>query len=151
LWAWHREHLLQVLSFFENLHLKGASSHRAYVRRDWLIRTPTQRGSFMPTPNAPVSTAHHTVKQYQGHGFIAGATLGMLIGLVLSGPRFYEWPVLLSMAVTATCIAVGAFSGWGFMAVLFGAVAGQAASEDESFEGTQAVRKADGTDLVDPG
>jgi hypothetical protein len=104
----------------------------------------------MPTPNAPVSTAHRTVKQYQGHGLIADATLGMLIGLVLSGPRFYEWPVLLSMAVIATCIAVGAFSGWGFMAVLFGALAGQAASEDESVEGTQAMRKAYGTDLVDP-
>jgi hypothetical protein len=38
LWAWNREHLLQLLSFLENPHLKGASAHRAYVRRDWLIR-----------------------------------------------------------------------------------------------------------------
>jgi NhaP-type Na+/H+ or K+/H+ antiporter len=95
------------------------------------------------------SPAQITIKRYKAYGLVGGAAFGVLIGLLLSGPRFYEWPLLLTLAVIAACTIVGVLMGWGFMAVFVGALAGQAAAEDEISEGdgdTLAVNAGEAVD-----
>jgi hypothetical protein len=38
LWAWNRDHLMELLSILNDPHVRGASIIRVYVRREWLIR-----------------------------------------------------------------------------------------------------------------
>jgi hypothetical protein len=96
------------------------------------------------------SHAQHTIKRYQGYGLVGGAAFGVLMGLLLSGPRFYEWPVPLTLVVVAACTAFGSLVGWGFMALFLGALAGPAVAEDEISEEDGKARAAQGSDFVDP-
>lgn len=65
-----------------------------------------------------------TLRRYQGYGLLGGATLGLIVGVMLSGPWFYEWPVVALLAVMSTCAATGALAGWLFLPLILGAVAG---------------------------
>lgn len=83
------------------------------------------------TPNRSVDTdaqgegtrGARVLRRYSDYGLMGGLAGGFVVGLVVSGPRFYEWPVTLSTAVVFGAGAIGALIGWGFAGAV-GSVAG---------------------------
>lgn len=64
------------------------------------------------------------LQRYKGYGLLVGLALGLLVGVLVSGPHFYEWSVAASLAVICGCAAGGAFIGWVALALAAGSVAG---------------------------
>lgn len=58
------------------------------------------------------TSAQLVVRKYQGYGLFAGASLGIVIGILLSGPHFFEWSAGESLEVILGCAAIGAWVGW---------------------------------------
>jgi hypothetical protein len=62
-------------------------------------------------PNG-VTHGQATVRKYGVYGLMCGLTLGLLAGVLISGPYFHEWPLLRITLVTAACAIGGAAIGF---------------------------------------
>lgn len=63
-------------------------------------------------------------RKYGGYGLFGGVALGLIAGVLISGPHFGEWSVLASLALVLACAAAGALIGWLFLGIASGSVAG---------------------------
>lgn len=54
------------------------------------------------------------LRRYAAYGLLGGLAIGLLMGVVLSGPHFFEWPVGQSLAVVFGSAAICAGIGWAF-------------------------------------
>ncbi len=52
------------------------------------------------------------VNKYEGYGLLAGAGIGLLLGVMYSGPHFRDWPASMSFLVVLCTGAVGAAIGY---------------------------------------
>lgn len=64
------------------------------------------------------------VRKYERYGLLGGLAVGLFIGVLISGPHFYEWPAGLSLAVIFGCAAGSAGIGWLAPAIAVGSLAG---------------------------
>ncbi|TWO69818.1 hypothetical protein FN976_18550 [Caenimonas sedimenti] len=78
----------------------------------------------MQTPKA-------TIRRFKGYGLFGGATLGVLVGILVSGPHSPEWSVVLSLAVVGGFGCGGALIGYLILPQLSGALAGGGSSNPE--------------------
>jgi hypothetical protein len=62
---------------------------------------------------------------------MGGIAMGLLTGILVSGPHFHEWPVNRSLALIACCIAGGAVIGWALLALTAGLLAETATPDYE--------------------
>lgn len=51
---------------------------------------------------------------------MGGVAIGLLTGILVSGPHFQEWPVSRSLVLILCFIAGGALIGWTFLAIAVG-------------------------------
>ena len=63
------------------------------------------------------------VNRYEGYGLIAGLGLGSLIGVMVSGPHFHDWPAIVSLVVILGGGAVGAAIGYLAVSIAYGSTA----------------------------
>ena len=62
-----------------------------------------------------------------------GLVVGLLVGLLISGPNFHVWPASTSLAVMVGCTALGAFIGSFVVAfVVNSAIGGSGLASDGS-------------------
>ena len=52
-----------------------------------------------------------------------GAIVGVIVGLMVSGPKFHSWPIGEIFKVVFGCTAIGAFVGCMFVPLLAGSLA----------------------------
>ena len=79
------------------------------------------------------------LKKYRQRGVVAGGGLGLLIGVLVSGPHFYEWSLISIVAVVFGSAAAGAAIGWLFAS----AVAGSVSSDPAYGEGPENIGDGD--------
>ena len=73
------------------------------------------------------------VNKYDSYGFIGGIALGLIAGILISGPNFNAWPPLTSILVTLGGVVGGGVIGFFASAIALGAQAsGPDISEKES-------------------
>lgn len=58
--------------------------------------------------------------KYRRRGGVGGLGLGLLVGVLVSGPHFYEWSPTLTAAVIFGGASVGAAIGWFFASAVVG-------------------------------
>lgn len=56
--------------------------------------------------------AREVETQYAEYGMLGGAFIGMLAGLMYTGPHFDEWSFLKAMAIICAMIIAGGFFGY---------------------------------------
>lgn len=64
------------------------------------------------------------VKKYEGYGLFGGVGIGLLLGVMYSGPHFYDWPASKSLFVTLGAGAAGAVIGYLAAWIAAGSAAG---------------------------
>jgi uncharacterized protein len=69
------------------------------------------------------STRRKVVTKFEGYGLVGGLALGVLAGVMISGPHFREWPVLQSVLVVLGGGALGSFVGYLALSYLIGSIA----------------------------
>lgn len=67
-------------------------------------------------------------RQYRTYGLMGGVAIGLLTGILVSGPHFQEWPVGRSLIFILCSAAGGAVIGWTFLAIIIGFMGGGFAS-----------------------
>jgi len=72
-----------------------------------------------------------TPHRYRRYGLVGGAALGVVAGLLVSGPNFHEWAATQSLAVALGFTLVIALIGHFFLALVLGASTGVCALSDE--------------------
>ena len=78
----------------------------------------------MRTDLTPSANAQPTLRKFRGYGLFSGIAGGILVGVLISGPHFYEWPAAESLAVVFLCAAGGALIGWLCLSIAAGSIAG---------------------------
>lgn len=63
-------------------------------------------------------------RKYGGYGLFGGVALGLIAGVLISGPHFKEWTAVVSLALVVACAAAGALIGWLFLGIATGSLAG---------------------------
>lgn len=81
-------------------------------------------------------------RKYSGYGLIGGFGLGSIVGLLLSGPHFYEWPANLSMAVILGSVAAGGILGWMCRAIALSALVDPAITPADSLREKESSENA---------
>jgi hypothetical protein len=78
----------------------------------------------MENADAREAIGTRVVRNYERYGLLWGLAFGLLVGVLLSGPHFYEWSAGFSLAVIFGSVVISAGIGWlaAFLAV--GSVAG---------------------------
>ena len=64
------------------------------------------------------------VKKYEGYGLLAGTGIGLLLGVMYSGPHFLDWPASKSFFVILGASAAGAVIGYLAAWIAAGSAAG---------------------------
>lgn len=67
--------------------------------------------------------SQRVMSQFRIYGALLGGLLGVVVGLLVSGPHFFEWPVSDSLRMIGACLAGGAAVGY-----LAGSLAPQSAA-----------------------
>jgi hypothetical protein len=73
--------------------------------------------------------------QYRTYGLMGGVALGLVSGVLVSGPHFLEWPVSRSLVLILCFVAGGALIGWTFLAIAIGFLGGGFATSSELLHG----------------
>ena len=89
------------------------------------------------------SAGQATARKYGSYSLFGGVALGLIAGVLISGPHLDEWPALASLALVLACAAAGALIGWLFLGIATGSLAGGGAWGTEHAEGGD-VSGADG-------
>ena len=79
-------------------------------------------------------TPRDTGRRYRSYGLFGGAALGVVVGVLVSGPNLHEWAAAQSLAVIAGFTVGIAFIGYFFLAQVIGASSGVGAWNDEQEE-----------------
>ncbi len=66
----------------------------------------------MRMETSPESAGQAATRKYGGYGLFGRIALGLVVGVLVSGPHFDDWPALTSLALVLACAAVGALLGW---------------------------------------
>jgi hypothetical protein len=85
------------------------------------------------------NTGQVTLRRYKQYGLVGGIALGLLLGVLLSGPHFFEWSFGLSLAVISGCMAGCAAMGWFATAIATGSLAGGVATRLGQSDGANAM------------
>lgn len=64
------------------------------------------------------------LNSYATYGMLGGLFLGLIVGVVVSGPHFSEWPALRSLSVIFGSGIAGSFLGYILSGLAFGAAVG---------------------------
>lgn len=72
-----------------------------------------------------------TVNEFGSYGLIGGIALGLIAGILISGPNFNIWPPLTSVMVTLGCAVAGGVIGFFASAIAAGAEAAGPKMHDE--------------------
>jgi hypothetical protein len=91
-----------------------------------------------------MGSGQRTVKIYRVYGLLGGAALGLVFGVLISGPQFYHWPVVASLSVISACAAGGALFGWCFLDIIVGGLAGATYAIGDEPKGDGVVGFSDG-------
>jgi hypothetical protein len=59
-----------------------------------------------------MSNERTVVKKYEGYGLIAGVGVGLLLGVMYSGPHFHDWPAGASLLAIFGSGVAGAVVGY---------------------------------------
>ena len=62
---------------------------------------------------------------------MGGVAIGLLTGILVSGPHFQEWPVSRSLIFILCSAAGGAVIGWTFLAIIIGFMGGGFSTNSE--------------------
>jgi len=74
------------------------------------------------------------LRRYAGYTVSGGLAIGLFMGVLLSGPHFFVWPVGQSLAVVFGCAAICAGVGWVFaVGSGVGALTGGIAAKDGGY------------------
>lgn len=73
-------------------------------------------------------------RQYRTYGLMGGLAMGLLSGVLVSGPHFQEWPVSRSLVLILCFVAGGALIGWTLLAIAVGFMGGGFSSGPEHFQ-----------------
>jgi hypothetical protein len=66
----------------------------------------------MSTDKTREAAGTPVLRRYEGYGLLGGLAIGLFLGVLLSGPHFFEWPVGQSLTVVFGSAAVCAGIGW---------------------------------------
>ena len=69
-------------------------------------------------------TGEPNIKVFENYGSIYGLLLGLVVGVLIAGPHFREWPFFASLATMVGGGSVGALIGHVAIALAHGSVAG---------------------------
>jgi hypothetical protein len=64
------------------------------------------------------------VTKYEGYGLVGGFALGLLLGVMVSGPHVREWPAWQSLSVILGGAGLGSLIGYLALAIGMGSLAG---------------------------
>jgi hypothetical protein len=79
------------------------------------------------------SAGSQVSRRYARYGIFGGFGIGAIIGVLVSGPHFYEWSSGLSLAVIfGSAVAVAAI-GWFASSIVGGMLSGDHASFDSGY------------------
>jgi hypothetical protein len=84
----------------------------------------------MSTSRSREAIGHPTLRKYRARGVFCGSGLGLLIGVLVSGPHFHEWPAVQSFGVVLGGAACGAVVGWLFASAVVGSLGSGAGHTD---------------------
>ena len=87
------------------------------------------------------------VRRYRHYGLWGGATLGAIVGFLVSGPHFHEWATAQSLAVIVGFTAGIAMIGYLFLTLVLGASAG-AGTEGDGHEYGRDSEKTETTGIA---
>jgi hypothetical protein len=82
----------------------------------------------MKTDQAHETSKKPVLRRYEGYGLLGGLGLGVFVGVLISGPHFYEWSAALSLAVIFGAGVAGAAIGRLAAGIAVGSLAGGAGS-----------------------
>ena len=94
----------------------------------------------MTTKPTARSEGQTKLNSYATYGMLGGLFLGLIVGVVASGPHFSEWPALRSLSVVLGSGIAGSILGYILSGLAFGAVA---AGSDEQSHATDDDRGSD--------
>jgi len=64
------------------------------------------------------------LRSFENNGFVYGLGFGALIGVVVAGPHFREWPLFTTLGTIAGCCIGLGILGYFAIAIAYGSAAG---------------------------
>jgi hypothetical protein len=92
-----------------------------------------------------------TIHRFRRYGLFGGAALGVLVGVLVSGPHFAEWAAAQSLAVIGGFMGGTALFGYLLLPQLSGALAGDGHAGSEQDERTPARSGGAGPEIGNSG
>lgn len=86
------------------------------------------------------------IRTYENNGLLYGGLFGVLLGVLLSGPHFNEWPLWKIIAATAICACFTGLICHLVVPMMFGTLTAAPDGSEESYESESDDRA---TSLVD--
>ena len=102
-------------------------------------------------PGLHRAASDHVAKTYRQMGAMGGAGLGLVMGVLVSGPNFGAWAPWQSVATILLGGAVGLLAGWMFLELLLGALLGGSGASDPSSDSAQGGHGPTGDSTADTG
>jgi hypothetical protein len=78
----------------------------------------------MNTAFTTQASSKFVLRRYHEYGWLGGGALSSIVGVLVSGPHFFDWPVLFSLGVIVGGGAVGALLGRLAVGIAVGSLAG---------------------------
>ncbi len=78
----------------------------------------------MATNRTVESRGRAILDRFQSYGFWGGLILGLVVGVLISGPKFRDWPLSTLLMVIAACGIAGAAIGFFAGPMAMGSTAG---------------------------
>jgi hypothetical protein len=87
------------------------------------IHLPPTFKRSMRTDTAHEAAGTPVLRRYEGYGLLGGLAIGLLIGVLIAGPHFFEWPVGESLVAVFGSAALCAGIGWLALGIEVGTLA----------------------------
>jgi len=80
----------------------------------------------MSTASTKQAPSKSVLRRYEEYGWLGGGALGVFVGVLVSGPHFFDWPVPFSLGIIGGSGALGALLGRLAVGISMGSLAGGA-------------------------